>query len=82
MIYGLYAIKDEKIGFLQVMQDNNDLTALRNFQHAMTRKDTMYNDFKQDFKLYKVGEFDSVDGCISSCDPHLLVSADQFVDEV
>lgn len=82
MIYGLYAIKDEKIGFLQVMQDTNDNTALRNFQFAMTRKDTMYNGFKQDFKLYKIGEFDSVSGVIHAFDPVLLASADQFVDEV
>lgn len=82
MIYGLYAIKDEKIGFLQVMQDNNDNTALRNFQFAMTRKDTMYNGFKKDFKLYKIGEFNTVSGVIHAFEPHLLASADQFVDEV
>ena len=82
MIYGLYAIKDEKIGFLQVMQDTNDNTALRNFQFAMTRKDTMYNGFKHDFKLYKVGEFDSVSGVIHAADPMLISSADQFVEEV
>lgn len=62
MIYGIYAIKDEKVGFLQIMQDSNDFTAIRNFNFAMSRPDSLYQANKGDFKLYKLACFDSITG--------------------
>lgn len=62
MIYGIYAIKDEKVGFLQLMQDNNDYTAIRNFKFAINRPESLYSANKSDFKLYKFGNFDSDTG--------------------
>lgn len=76
MKYGLYCIKDEKVGFLQVMQDTNDMTAIRNFEFAVNRDDSLYKSNKSDFNLYKIGEFFSDSGeVVLEKTPALLVSA-------
>ena len=62
MIYGVYAIKDEKVGYLQLMQDSNDFTASRNFKYAISRPESLYFANRTDFKLYKFGTFDSERG--------------------
>lgn len=67
MKYGLYTMKDEKVGYLQVTQDVNDYTAIRNFTHAITAEGSLFNANKSDFKLYKLGEFDSATGEIVLC---------------
>lgn len=73
MTYGLYTMKDEKIGYLQVMQDVNDYTAIRNFTHAITAEGSLSNANKSDFKLYKLGNFDNISGEIVLCaTPELL----------
>lgn len=59
MQYGLYVLKDEKVGFLQVMQDTNDESALRNFAYAINQPNTLHAFAKSDFNLYKLGVFDS-----------------------
>ena len=48
MMQGIYVVKDEKVGFLQVMQDTNDATAMRNFEFAVTKADSMYAANKAD----------------------------------
>lgn len=67
MIYGLYTMRDEKVGYLQVTQDVNDYTAIRNFIHAITAEGSLFNANKSDFKLYKLGEFDSGSGEVVLC---------------
>lgn len=79
MIVGIYCIKDEKVGFLQVMQDSNDMTALRNFEFAMNRDDTMFNMNKADFRLYKLGTFDTLTAeIVLESTPLLIASADSL----
>lgn len=79
MIQGIYVIKDEKVGFLQVTQDVNDMTALRNFEYAMNRPDSLYQANKADFRLYKLGSFDTLTGeVVLESTPSLLASADSL----
>lgn len=79
MMQGIYVVKDEKVGFLQVMQDTNDATAMRNFEFAVTKADSMYSANKADFRLYKLGTFDTLTAeIVLEPTPTLLVSADSF----
>ena len=79
MMHGIYVVKDEKVGFLQVMQDSNDATAMRNFEFAVTKADSMYSANKADFRLYKLGTFDTLTAeIVLEPTPTLLVSADSF----
>ena len=79
MMQGIYVVKDDKVGFLQVMQDTNDATAIRNFEFAVTKADSMYAANKADFRLYKLGTFDTLTAeLVLEPTPTLLVSADSF----
>lgn len=79
MITGIYCVKDEKVGFLQVMQDTNDMTALRNFEYAMNKEDSLYKVNKADFRLYKLGTFDTLTAeIVLESTPTLLASADSL----
>ena len=83
MINGLYVIKDEKVGFLQVQQDTNDLTAKRNFNFAMTQPDTLYYNNRKDFSLWKVGTFDTVTGEVILEDSlSLVLRAEDLFNEI
>lgn len=83
MKYGLYSMRDDLTGFLVPTADSNDATAMRNFQYAIQKPDSVMNAKPQDFSLYKVGIFDTDDGCIEFVDeveyPILLCRGDSFV---
>lgn len=83
MIYGLYCMKDEKVGYMTITQDVNDYAAMRNFKYSVSKSDSFGNFCKNDFKLYKMGIFDNISGEITlEPTPTLLLSGDSLVDEV
>lgn len=65
MKYGVYCIRDIKVGYLSPVVDVNDAVAMRNFEHAIMRGDSVYNSHAADFALYKIGEYDSDVGVLS-----------------
>lgn len=64
MIYGVYVIRDVKMGFTSPMLDSNDETAIRNFEtqvkNAGLNPTLFFN--RKDFSLYKLGEYDTSNG--------------------
>lgn len=75
MTYNVYAIKDNKAGFLSPLVDANDDTAKRNFEHAIANPDSMYFTHANDFDLYKLGTFDTDSGLIVSfVSPEFIIS--------
>ena len=83
MIYGLYCMKDEKVGYLTVTQDVNDYSAVRNFRYSISKSDSFASFSKNDFKLYKMGTFDNISGeIVLESSPTLLLSGDSLIDEV
>ncbi len=65
MKYGVYCIRDLKSGWLSPTVDINDQVAVRNFAYAVQHND-MFSDFASDYSLYKIGEFDTDSGDITS----------------
>lgn len=65
MIYGMYSVKDLKTGFLPVTTDMNDLSAMRNFEHACMNTDSLFFTHASDYQLFKVGTFDTETGEIT-----------------
>lgn len=60
MIYGVYAIRDLKTGFLTPTVDVNDQSAMRNFEHAVvSHPDSLFFSHPEDYTLFKLGEYDS-----------------------
>ena len=81
MKYGLYCIKDEKVGFLQVMQDTNDAAAIRNFKFMCSRSENLSNFMPSDFSFYKIGEFDSATAeVVLESTPKMICNAAQLVE--
>lgn len=65
MIYGVYAIRDVKTGFLQPSFDVNDQSAMRNFVHAVTNSPDVLSSFAADFSFYKIATYDTDNGQIA-----------------
>lgn len=63
MIYGIYTIKDELNGYRQIFIDANDETAERGFIQAV-QNDQTYKQWKKDFSLWCLGQFDTDKGII------------------
>lgn len=78
MIYGIYSIKDAKTGYLPPTFDINDLSAMRNFEHACQNPDSLFFTHPQDYTLYCIGSFDTDSGNLDHFDynqPKYLMDA-------
>ena len=80
MKYGLYSVRDEKVGFLPPLTDQSEQSAIRAFAFAINNPENIMNFSPKDFDLYKVGEFDSIKGVITPLDiPELVYSGTSAV---
>lgn len=79
MKYGLYCIRDDKVGFLAPAIDYNDASAMRNFREVINDGD--FAKHRHDLSFYRVGEFDTLSGNLSTIDaPVYLCSGSDFSD--
>ena len=62
MVFGVYAIQDLKSTFMSPTIDQNDATAKRNFEHAIMAGNNVFFTHPQDFRLMKLGDYDSENG--------------------
>lgn len=74
MIYGLYAMRDVKTGFMSPVIEANDEAAVRNFTHTVRQSEGILYTFSQDFSLYRLGDFDSDTGRIAPLIPIVQVA--------
>lgn len=65
MIYKIFTIRDQKSGFLNITLDQNEACAIRNFEHACSKTDSLMFTHASDYDLYEIGEFDTDTGLIS-----------------
>lgn len=73
MIYGLYAIRDAKSTYMQIMEDVNDACAIRNFEHAVRQPDSLLASHPADYSLVKVGTYDNEAGLLDGFVPPVLL---------
>lgn len=81
MIYPLYAIKDQHVGFGQITISDNDAVAMRHFQNACEQPNSIFITAPSDFELFSIGEYDTKTGEITSISPRLICSAKDFVNK-
>ena len=65
----LYAIRDMLVEFHAPIAGVNDQQMIRDFQVFCNNKAELE---RNDLQLYKIGEFDTVTGHISSCEPEFM----------
>lgn len=88
MIFSMYAIKDAKTGFMTPTLDQNDASAVRNFEHAVNQPDSLMHSHPNDFSLYLVAKYDTDKGvCFSYGDetprlPCLICDASEVLRNV
>lgn len=78
MNFGVYSIQDVKTGFMTPTIDQNDQAAIRNFSSAVMQSDGILFTHAEDFRLFKIGEFNSETGTILPVAPlvHLVDGSD------
>lgn len=63
MIFGVYAIRDAKTGFLSPTCEINDQVAQRNFESAVLNSDhSLFFTHPDDYSFYRLGSFNSDSG--------------------
>ena len=73
MKYGIYVLRDIKTGYLGITLDQNDASAMRNFEHAMSKPDSLMNSHPEDISLYCLGMYDSEKGEVFGLDKRLIM---------
>lgn len=78
MNFGVYSLEDIKTGFMTPTIDQNDSSAVRNFSSAVMQSDGILFTHAEDFRLFKIGEFDTETGSILPIAPivHLADGSD------
>lgn len=80
MKYNVYSIRDVYVGFGNLMIENNESTAVRNFQYAVNSNDMIKKNAK-DYDLYFIGTFSVDDGRFTPADiPDLIAHATDLIE--
>ena len=67
MVKNIYSIHDRLIGFLNIVLEENDEVACRNFRNSMKLKHSALYANKEDLSLFKHGSYDTLTGEIVPC---------------
>lgn len=76
MKFGIYAVRDVKVGFQSISVQPNDAAAVRGFESTVINSDSVLFTHSEDFSLFKLGEFDADSGRITALElPMQLIEA-------
>lgn len=75
----LYAIRDNKVGFMAPYAQVNDEVAKRNFLTEKQQKNSMISIYPEDFELWKIGEMDEKTGIITQETMHEIIKGDETI---
>lgn len=73
MKFGVYAIRDVKVGFQSITVQPNDPVAARSFESTVINSDSILFTHAADFALYRIGTWDSDTGHIDPEEMPVLV---------
>lgn len=64
MKYSIYSMKDKCNGFMNLLMDINDETAVRGFLHSLKSQPStsLFYAHPEDYSLYAIGNFDTDSG--------------------
>lgn len=78
MLYGLYSVRDLKVGFLAPMV-STEIEVTRLFEHEVLKTESLWNSHHEDFVLFQIGSFDTETGDIDSITPVMIDSASAVI---
>lgn len=63
-----FGVKDVKAdSFIEVFPSSSEAQATRLFQKSINKKESFYNEYSEDYQLYKMFEFDQSTGVVNQC---------------
>lgn len=78
MKIGQYSVQDIKTGFFPPTAASNDDHAKRTFATMASNKDTQMHHYPNDYRLWRVGEFDSESGILTGIEPTFVCDLHQI----
>lgn len=79
MKLNVYVIRDQRTTYMTPTFDYSDQSAVRNFEHAVLNKDSLFNTHSEDFCLYRIGQYDNHTGLITAeVEPVLILDGKDF----
>lgn len=79
MKMNIYAVKDRINGFGNLTLDYSDASACRNFATVINTVGNPYNEFPEDYDLYKLGIYNLEDGSIEKEKVPIFVESGKHV---
>lgn len=74
MIYKVYSIRDVNVGFMTPVCEINEACAVRNFEFAVGKENTLLYSHAKDYDLYEIGTYDDESGLLTSTIPKIVIS--------
>lgn len=75
MIYNVYSVHDVKTHFNAPFIEMTDEAAQRGFLYSFSQQSSLITFSPADFRLYRVGKFDSGKGVLEPCTPVFICDA-------
>ena len=79
MVFSLYAVRDELLGYSMPVIRDNDSVASRAFEYDCSIDNTPYKIHPEHFTLIHIGEYDTESGAITSTPPRIIAFASDFI---
>lgn len=78
----IFAIRDYKVGYTNLIVEENEDVAIRNLKVALRNPDTLFHNEPKDFALFRLGSYNTETGDIIPNEPILVAEVYNLISEV
>lgn len=82
MLKFVYAIRDYKVGYTNLVVEENEAVAVRNLKLALRNPDTLFYNEPKDFALFRLGTYNTETGDIVPNEPILVAEVYNLLSEL
>ena len=82
MLKHIYAIRDYKVGYTNLIVEDNEDVAIRSLKMALRNPDTLFYNEPKDFALFRLGTYNTETGDIIPNEPILVAEVYNLISEV
>ncbi len=82
MLKYVYAIRDYKIGYTNLVVEDNEDVAIRSLKQALRSPDTLFHNEPKDFALFRLGTYNTETGDIIPNEPILVAEVYNLISEL
>lgn len=82
MLKHIYAIRDYKVGYTNLIVEDNEDVAIRSLKMALRSPDTLFYNEPKDFALFRLGTYNTETGDIIPNEPILVAEVYNLISEV